>query len=398
MKILQVNCVYGEKSTGKLVQVLHQGALAAGHESWVAFGRGSGQEGEGVFRLCPEIYGKVNSLASRLTGLPYGGCWLSTNRLLRWIRREKPDVVHLQCINGNFVNIYRLVGWLNRRRIPTVLTLHAEFMHTANCGHAFECQGYLTGCGHCPRLRQATKSYFWDRTGASWKKMRRAFSGFGDRLRVVSVSGWLQQRAENAPILQPFAHETIWNGLDTKTFRWLGRRENQEKTVLHVTASFDDTPGHPKGGEYILALARRLPGVRFLVASGYQSLHGPVPANVELLGAVTDQEKLAELYARADLTVVTSQRETFSMPCAESLCCGTPVAGFRAGAPERVTLPDYSGFADFGDVDGLQAVMEEMLSKKWDREAIASQAAVAYSNETMTRAYLALYEKMRAEG
>ncbi len=399
MKILQVNCVYGEKSTGKLVRVLHEGALAAGHDAWVAYGRGPDWADPTVVRLGSELYGKLNSLRSKLTGLPYGGCRRSTNRLIRLIQQEQPDVVHLQCINGHFVNIYRLIEWLNRNRIPTVLTLHAEFMHTANCSHAFDCDGYLTGCHNCPRIRQATKSYCFNRTAASWQKMYRAFDRFGDRLAVVSVSGWLQERAQNAPILQAFHHETIFNGVDPRTFRLLEHPAEREKIVLHVTANFDDTPGHPKGAEYVLQLAKRLEesGIRFLVAAGYHSLHQPLPSNVELLGAVTDQQKLAELYAAADVTLVTSRRETFSMPCAESLSCGTPVVGFQAGAPEQIALVEYSAFVPFGDVDALQAVLEKALDTQWERERIAQAAAVTYSNDTMTAAYLQLYEKMIAK-
>ena len=42
MKILQVNNVYAEKSTGKITQDVHKGLLARGHESLVVFGRGPG--------------------------------------------------------------------------------------------------------------------------------------------------------------------------------------------------------------------------------------------------------------------------------------------------------------------------------------------------------------------
>jgi hypothetical protein len=128
VKILQVNNVYGEKSTGKITQELHHGLLDRGQDSIVVFGRGKNTNDPGVIRLCPDWYGKLNSLVSRITGLPYGGCVWSTWRLQRIIRREKPDVVHLQCINGNFVNIYRLIAWLKKKKIKTVVGLHAEFM------------------------------------------------------------------------------------------------------------------------------------------------------------------------------------------------------------------------------------------------------------------------------
>ena len=154
MKILQINNVYGEKSTGKITRELHEGLLRAGHESVVVYGRGKNTTDAGVIRLCPDWYGKMNSLLSRFTGIRHGGCLLSTYRLQRIILREKPDIVHLQCINGNFVNIFRIVRWLNQNKRKTVLTLHAEFMYTANCGHAFDCDQWKV----CSRVNISRRS------------------------------------------------------------------------------------------------------------------------------------------------------------------------------------------------------------------------------------------------
>ena len=164
MKVLQVNCVYRKGSTGKIVADLHEALLARGVESVVCYGRGETVREPHVHKVCGEWYAKWNHLRARITGVMYGGCFFSTNRLMGIIKREKPDVVHLQCINGYFVNIPRLIVWLKRRGIPTVLTLHAEFMFTANCGHALDCDRWKTGCGRCPRLRKETETFLWDRT------------------------------------------------------------------------------------------------------------------------------------------------------------------------------------------------------------------------------------------
>ena len=126
MKILQINCVYGTGSTGRLTQAIHTHLLADGIESVVCCGRGSRSTDPHVHKICGELYAKAQHAEADLTGLVYGGCVLSTARLLHILRREAPDIVHLQCINGYFVNIFRLVRWLKRHRIPTLLTLHAE--------------------------------------------------------------------------------------------------------------------------------------------------------------------------------------------------------------------------------------------------------------------------------
>jgi glycosyltransferase involved in cell wall biosynthesis len=37
------------------------------------------------------------------------------------------------------------------------------------------------------------------------------------------------------------------------------------------------------------------------------------------------------------------------MIVAESLCCGTPVVGFKAGGPESIAIDDYCVFVQFLD-------------------------------------------------
>lgn len=387
MKILQINNVYGEKSTGKLTRQLHEGLLELGHQSLVVFGRGSGVPSENVVRLCPEWYGKIQAALSRLTGMPYGGCLFSTAKLKRILRRQRPDVVHLQCINGNFVNIYSLIRWLNREKLPTVVSLHAEFMYTGNCGHAFECDQWKQGCRRCPDPKRANHSWLFDRTAASWRRMYKAFQGF-EKCVICPVSPWTAQRNAQGKMLEGKSSVTVLNGVDDTFCYAPCEKENQ---ILHVTAQFDPDPRHPKGGWYLLELARRLPEYRFIVA-GNATPAEDLPENVTLLGQVRDQSELARLYRTSKLSLVLSRRETFSMPCAESLCCGTPVVGFKAGAPEQISLPDYSEFVEFGDIGGLEQTVRNALAAEFSPEDISRAAADAYSTRTMVQGFLEVYQ------
>lgn len=408
MKVLQINNVYGIGSTGKLTQILHRALLADGFDSVVLYGRGPTVQEAHVYRICGNLYGKANSLTARITGIPYGGCRWSTGRIIDRIKKEKPDVVHLQCINGNFVNIYRLITWLKNRGIPTVLTLHAEFMYTANCGHAFDCEKWKTGCGQCPHLYEATKSLLFDGTHRSYQKMTRAFSGFERELNVVSVSPWLMERARCAPVLSGMNHTVILNGVDTEVFHhqeaaelYIKHNVKDQKVIFHATPMFRDTRDDPKGGWYLLRLAERMNNlpVLFLVAGKYE-LTGEVPDNVILLGEIQNQIQLAQYYSMADLTVLTSKRETYSMVCAESLCCGTPVVGFRAGGPEMISLPEYSIFVPNGDLDVLEGCVKQWIMKKVDitGRQIEKTAKQVYAKDKMARQYEELYRRAVCSG
>ena len=400
MKVLQVNCVYKTGSTGKITADLHNAFKKNDIESVVCYGRGKRVNEPNVYKTCGELYSKLNNLLSRFTGIMYGGCFFSTNRLISIIKKEKPDIVHLQCINGYFVNIYRLVNWLKKNNIKTVLTLHAEFMFTANCGHSFDCEGWKTGCGKCPKFKAETKSLFFDGTARSFKKMQKAFEGFkNENLIVASVSPWLMERAKQSPILAGKQHTVVMNGLDTGVFypREGGAVKSElgiadEKIIFHVTPNFNNDPDYIKGGYYIIKLAEMLKGENVkIIAAGSYPENLKVPDNILLLGKVSDQNRLAELYSMADITVIASKRETFSMVCAESLCCGTPVAGFKAGGPEAISLDKYSRFVDYGDLKSLYTVVNDLLREARNGEKISKDASAAYGSRVMSENYINIY-------
>ena len=332
----------------------------------------------------------------------YGDCNTSTAKLIKYIRREKPDIVHLQCINGHFVNMYKLIGWLNKNKIKTVLTLHAELMHTANCAHAFDCEKWKTGCGKCPIYKRVTGAWLRDGTAESWKRMKKAFDGF-ENIEIVSVSPWLMERAKQSPILGDKKHSVILNGLDSAVF--YRRAENElpdlkkygdKKVIFHVTANFSDSENDLKGGRFVIDLAKRLKDKAvILVASGKCSLNGELPENIVLLGNISDQNLLAQYYSAADLSLITSKRETFSMPVAESLSCGTPVVGFEAGAPEQITIPGYSDFVAYGDMDALEGAARKWLDTTVDRDALSQEAVAKYDKKQMVKEYIELYYKMK---
>ena len=401
MKILQINSVYNEGSTGKLVQYIHSGLKQRGIETVVCYGNGAVAHEKNIYRISNKFNQKIQAIISRVTGIMYGGCIFSTNKAINIIKKEKPDVVHLQCINGHIVNIYRLVKWLKKNDIKTVLTLHAEIMHTGGCDHAYDCTKWQNkvGCGKCPRWREKTTSWFFDRTASMWKKMYGAFEGFDENLIVVSVSPWLMERAKLSPILKNKEHFTILNGIDTGVFCLCAADElvkkhnpDKKKVVFHATPKFDDKEQSLKGGRYVIELARRMKDVLFVVA-GTVDVCTKLPDNLILLGRIADQKLLAKYYSMADAILLTSKRETFSMVCAESLCCGTPVVGFKAGAPEKIAIDEYSYFVEYGDIEGLYKKLQTALGCNYDKKKISDVAIKKYSKENMVDRYVDLYKK-----
>lgn len=405
MKVLQINCVYRKGSTGKIVHNIHEELMQQNIESIVCYGRGERVAENNVYKVCSEIYAKLNNLRSRMTGIMYGGCFISTCNLISIIKKENPDIVHLHCINGFFVNIYQLVKWLKNNNIKTVLTLHAEFMYTGGCSYALECEKWHEGCVKCPRLKRETKSLLFDRTHTMWKRMKKAFEGFEENLTVVSVSPWLMQRVKQSKILGNKRHSVILNGLDIDKYRLYNTNElrkkhdiRNKKILFHVTPYFCNEPNHIKGGYYILQLAELMKSenIVIVVAGKYDSTL-TVPSHMIMLGEISDQQELAKYYSMADVTILTSKQETFSMVAVESLCCGTPVVGFKAGAPEQITIPEYCDFVEYGNLEKLKSAIDKWLNVGVLKEEICAITTRKYTKEKMVTEYLELYSKIERD-
>lgn len=400
MKILQVNCVYNTGSTGKLMNCISTELKNQKIDNIICYGRGKKIVENNVYKTCNEVYAKINNLVSRVTGIVYGGCWFSTKKLIRIIKNEKPDIVQIHCINGYFVNIYKLIEWLNKNKVRTVITLHAEFMYTANCAHAYECTQWKKGCGKCPSLKEATRSWGIDNTALSFKKMQNAFEGFNDNLVIVSVSSWLMKRAKMSPILENKRHKVILNGIDTNIFNYINSKELKmkyckmdEKMILYVAPYFSDAEGDPKGGEWIVKLAKKNRKYKIVVVGEIRTKN-KMPDNIVLVDKIIDQKQLAYLYSAADVCVITSKRETFSMVVAESLCCGTPVVGFKAGGPEEISIAEYTEYVEYGNIDLLDKTVYIWCNKNNMKEMISKVSRENYSSERMVKSYIELYGEL----
>ena len=405
MKILQVNVVYAKGSTGKIVADVDCELKRCGHESLVAYGRGKKVKQNGVYKFCTESEAAFQKACNLLGGLMYGGFTLATFRFIRFIKKAKPDIVHIHCINGYCVNIYWLLNFLALHNIPTLVTHHAEFFYTGNCGYALECLRFSLrpGCRKCPRSKTATGALIVDRSRKAWRKMGDAFLLFGkDKLKFTAVSPWLLERSKLSPLVANRECMVVENGIDTSIFSDMPDKsacrklipDCKEMMILHVTASFSNEDGTFKGGDKIVSLAQLMSDVTFVIAASYSNITKPLPENVVLFGRTKDQQELAALYNAADLTIIASKKETFSMIVAESLCCGTPIVGFKAGGPESIAIDEYSEFVEGRDVKDLKSAAERMLSKEFDRKEIAKDAKKKFDRKVMTKKYLDVYKSM----
>lgn len=400
MKILLINVTYGIGSTGKIVESLYNKYSEQGHDVRVIYGRHSNTKDPSIIKGCYEFESKIHHAFSRISGNLYGGMFLSTLRIKSYIKKMKPDVVHLHCLNGFFVNIYSLLKFLKKNNIRTVLTNHSEFMYTANCGYALDCEKWKTGqCKKCQNVKSFNGSLSLNRTHHFFNKMKRAFNGF-ENLTITNVSPWLNNRSASSEILESFNNESILNPVSDSFFKnnvdnpyiKLGLNEHTKK-VLYVTPNFNEKE---KGGYLLETIAKKYENkdVKFILISSVKEGINIEAKNIIVIKEKLSQAELSGFYKFADCSIILSERETFSMVVAESLSCGTPVVGFKAGGPETICIDKYAKFVDQKDINSFVEELNKMLDLSANKNEISELAYEKYSEEKISENYIENYKKV----
>lgn len=385
--LIDVNCKYS--STGKIVYSLYKGLRKDGDEAAICYGRGPLVEEPNIYKFGLDWETRIHAGLARLTGLNGYFSPLSTKRLIKYIDDFKPDLVHIHELHAYFVNFKPLLTYLKQKKIRVVWTFHCEYMYTGKCGHANVCSNFKNGCGHCPEVHEYPKSLFFDFTKKMLDDKMKAMDGL-DAV-IVTPSQWLADRVKQS-FLKNWDIRVIHNGIDTSIFHYQDYSKLQEKyhlqgkkIVLSVAPNIMD---ERKGGKYVIKLSEMMqePDLCFVLVGADKTER--VRDNLMMIQRTRDQHELTQWYSMADCFVICSKKETFSMTCAEALCCNTPIAGFKSGAPETVFEQPYASFVEYGNVNDLIKKIETQINQK---NNISDYAKKNFSNDAMIKQYKSLY-------
>ncbi|MBA7698343.1 D-inositol 3-phosphate glycosyltransferase [subsurface metagenome] len=106
---------------------------------------------------------------------------------------------------------------------------------------------------------------------------------------------------------------------------------------------------------------------------GFVSLEGP-----------KDYNKLLNYYNAADLFVLPSASEGFSLVYLEAMLCGCPVIGTKGVADESIPSTEFGYLVPPNDAYALAELIEKGLKREWDKESIVSHARLFEWNERIT--------------
>ena len=397
MKVLQINATYGLGSTGLITKDIGDALSRSGHEAYFAYQSAAGQLEHG-YAVGNKLDHKAHALLCRLFGRQGYYSAGATKKLIRYIEKIKPDVVHLHNLHSNFVHLNRLLKYLGERDIPTVITMHDCWYFTGKCFHYVDvgCDRFTSGCGNCPKRKAPPKSLLFD-SSAKVLSDRDKYLHAIPRLKIVGCSEWICREAKKG-IMKDLDVISIRNGVDTGVFYKREKSEMKKKLSLDgkfVIMGMANKWLQSANREFFEKLKARLSdGEKILLVGCTEAQQKELEGDerVAAVGFVRDREKLAEIYCAADLFVNVTHADTLPTVNMESICCGTPVLTYDScGSPELVL--DGCGYVvPEGDFEALIEKIKSVKNEKF--EDVSEKGRANFDKNKCYTDYVELYKNV----
>lgn len=405
--LFQINTVCNSGSTGRIAENIGLLALSQGWESIIAYGHGQVKSASTAYKIGSESAFYWNTAVARVLdndGFCYGN---NTKRLLDYIKKVKPDVIHLHNLHGFYLNITELLTALSKLNVPIFWTLHDCWSFTGHCPH-FEyvgCQKWLTQCEHCPKKKDYPSSWGLDQSRRHYIEKKRLVGALKN-LTLVTPSLWLA-RLVKLSFLKSFPVVVINNGIDLGTFyprnsvalRQRFSLENK-KVILGVTGAWTEL----KGLRFMVEQSERYSAEEYqVVLVGLTAKQKKqLPSTILGLERTESIDELATLYSMAEVYVNPTLEDNFPTTNLEALACGTPVVTFdTGGSKEAIIESNGSTSGAYGlvtkarNTKALCEAIDEVLKngKAYYTKNCVTRARTLYQAEDCNKQYMELYLK-----
>jgi len=406
MKVLQINGVAKNGSTGKIVSGIEKELLLDGHISLVAYsGNKESFTDSNYYKIGSRLRTRVHQISALLFGDAGFHSSFETKRLIKFIKREKPDIIHLHNIYSFYLNVEMLISFLSDSDIPVVWTIHDCWVFTGKCTHFIfnGCEKWKNACYSCPLWREYPVSLFFDRTRSLYRRKKKLYDGLNNKIMLVCVSHWLKSIV-NQSMMKKFPNMVIYNGIDSDIFKLSATKNMRNKfnlTDKFVVLGVSNGWGKNKGLQDFVELSKIIDeNIRIVLVGLSDEQINSLPKNVLGIPKTQNAEELSAWYNNADVFVSFSKAETMGMVVAEALSCGTPAIVMPTTAsPELIDAT--TGFVNVSATP-IECYKHIKQVQKYGKIHYSSycvqRAGELFSCTKNYKEYVELYKKMLKEG
>lgn len=400
MKVVLINTVANTGSTGRIVMALYKKLEQESEDACIVYGRGSCASSVKCYKIGNEIDFLWHVLRNFFRGESGFGSGATTRRLIAYLEREKPDIIHLHNIHGFYLQCELLFDYIKRENIPVIWTFHDCWPFTGHCAY-FDyagCNKWQSGCKRCARHRSAYPyALFCDNSEEAYTRKMAAFQGVED-LTIVTPSRWMKGLVEKS-FLKDYPVKVIYNGIDTQVFspdKKCSINNDGGYIILGVANVWEKR----KGLHYFKRLAKVLDEKYRIILVGLNCIQRMLLklggySRIMAIGRLQSAEELCRLYSSASVYVNTTLEDNFPTTNLEALSCGTPVITFGTGGSPESIDEECGLVVEKGNVEGLKVAVEKICGnlERYPKNKIAEKAK-KYRKEKMDEAYMELYSEI----
>lgn len=400
MKVLQINSVCGTGSTGRIAVQISDYLNGHNIENYIAYGFGTSDR-LNTYCIGSSLDAHMHSFMSRKLGWQGKLSHIPTWKLIRYMKRINPDIVHLHNIHGHYLNYKILFKYLKKKKCHVVWTFHDCWPITGKCAHFTEakCEKWKKMCFECPQLDRYPDSER-DRSRKSYMEKKKVFTSLS-QLHIVTVSKWLKSVVKES-FLGDADILCVYNGVDVDRFSFCDNslREQYKLDGKFVILSVASVWNKGKGLEQFAALAKTLKEDEVIVLIGITPEQQKcLPGNIIGIPSVKEQQILAQWYSIADVYINFSIEETFGLVVAEAMACGTPAIVMNRTACPEVVDSDTGFVLEPLDIDAVRNAIKtiKLKGKKMYFAKCNERIRRLFDQELMQRGYYELYKKLEEE-
>ena len=344
------------------------------------------------------------SISNTLFSLPYPG--LNVEQFDEVINA---DIINLHWLANFFQSPITLKKLLDLGK-PVVWTLHDMWAFTGGCHYSAGCQGYQVDCLNCPQL----SNDLYNLPQAILKDKLELLNH--PNLAIVTPSKWLANCAKNSSLFRDRRIEVIPYSLETEIFQPLDK--SKAKKLLNIdsdclTVLVGAQTGKEKRKGFIelikvLEICGTYPFFQDIVQANKFRLisfgePNEVLINLDLpilsLGTINSDRKLSQIYAAADLFLLSSLEDNLPNTMLESMSCGTPVIAFNIGGMPDLIQDKITGrIVPPANLDAMAEAIIESLSNSNELERMGKVCRQVmeknYYLSRQARQYLDLYQQL----
>lgn len=394
-KLIQINTVCNG-STGRIMYQIQKAAQNQGYTTLSIYGRRSGYSDVDCAK-----YGNVFSFWHHvaLTTLfdAHGfGSYIYTKKIVKRLRIEQPDIIHLHNVHGYYLHLPTLFHYFKTEYTgKLVWTLHDCWPLTGHCPHftIAQCDKWKQECNNCPNKKYYPISLGLDSSRRNFKYKKKLFTEI-DNLTLTCPSFWLKNIVEHS-FMRDTKCVVVPNGIDLNVF--YPRKEDtvipkynipyNKKIILGVASIWDPR----KGLNDFIQLAQVLSPDYVIVLVGLsQKQILQLPNNIIGIPRTESTDELAQLYTKAAIFINPSKEESFSLVTVEAMACGTPVIAMDTSAPRELVNEKNGVLLSNNSINNYLQAIRYIEEKKWNEFDIIN-SVLQYSIEQMTNKMLEIY-------